>query len=949
MSPARSFAAALTASLCLVLLFATSSSADFGLKEVGVTFGDELGEPAMDAGSHPFAMSTATTFNTVTLPNGEELPAELVKDVEVALPTGLIGNPQATPRCPQPNFIEISDITVLPNCSDDSVVGIIGLQGRIDQPLPGEGIPETSFLPVYNLEPGPGEVAKLGFVFAKVPVTIDVQVEAHPPQERLPVRIVATLRNISQVLQIYSAELIVWGDPSSAAHDPLRGSCLDLEVLGVPTSKGNCPFTAGEKPPFLTMPRSCGGPLETEFALDSWAEPGAFVRTTAITDDGSIPPEGVTGCEELDFEPNASLAPTSSQADSPSGAAFDLEIDDPGLVSSDPGALAQSDIKKAVVTFPPGVTVNPALAGGLEACTSAQIAAETAGSAFGSGCPAGSKIGSVRVETPLLEEELTGSVFVAKQQDNPFGSLLAIYIVIKNPALGISVSLAGRVDPDPRTGQLVTTFDELPQIPFSRFELDLRDGPRAPLITPSACGEYAVTTELTPWANPGETVTTATEFEVSAGAGGGGCPSGKPFAPSLTAGTASPIAGAFSPFALRLTRNDGTDRISGLDLTLPDGLIGKLAGIPYCGDAALAAAAAQSQPGQGAGQIASPSCPAASQVGTVTVGAGAGSSPVYVRTGKAYLAGPYKGAPLSMAIVTPAVTGPFDLGNVVVRAALHVDSATARIRVVSDPLPTILHGIPLDLRDIQVSVDRSGFTLNPTSCDESRFSGSAFSEGGGSAPLSDRFQVGSCTALPFKPKLSLSLSGKTKRNGHPELNAVLRQSPNQAGIDRLAVTLPPTQFIDNAHLGSPCTRPQFAEGRCPPKSLLGRARVFTPLLDNPLEGSVYFRANGGEYPLPDIVLDLNGQVHLVLVGHVDSVVKKGSETSRLRTTFDVVPDAPVTKATLRLFGGKRGLLVNSQNLCAAPRRAKVVMDGKNGKPRDFLTPIEIDCGRNKKK
>jgi hypothetical protein len=511
------------------------------------------------------------------------------------------------------------------------------------------------------------------------------------------------------------------------------------------------------------------------------------------------------------------------------------------------------------------------------------------------------------------------------------------------------VSLAGRVDPDPRTGQLVTTFDDLPQIPFSRFELELRDGPRAPLITPSACGEYAVTTELNPWANPAETVTTATAFEVTTGAAGGSCPSGRPFAPSFTAGTASPVAGAFSPFALRLTRNDGTDRVSGLDLTLPEGLTGKLAGIPYCADAALAAAAAQSQPGQGAGQIASPSCPAASQVGTVTVGAGAGPSPVYVRTGKAYLADPYKGAPLSMAIVTPAVTGPFDLGNVVVRAALHVDPATARIRVVSDPLPTILHGIPLDLRDIQVAVDRPGFILNPTSCDESRFTGTALSEGGATAPLGDRFQVGSCAALAFKPKLSLSLNGKTKRDGHPELNAVLKQAPNQAGIDRIAVTLPPTEFIDNDHLGNPCTRPQFAEERCPPKSLLGRARVFTPLLDQPLEGSVYFRANGGEYPLPDIVLDLKGQVHLVLVGHVDSVRKKGTETSRLRTTFDVVPDAPVTKVSLRLFGGKRGLLVNSQNLCAAPRRAKVVMDGQNGKPNDSLAPIRIKCDQKKKK
>ena len=200
------------------------------------------------------------------------------------------------------------------------------------------------------------------------------------------------------------------------------------------------------------MPRSCTGPLETEFALDSWLDPGNFVRTTAVYRRRLDPPEGVTGCEGLDFEPDASLAPTSSQADSPSGAAFDLEIDDPGLISGDPGALAQSDIKKAVVTFPPGVTVNPALAGGLEACTSAQIADETAGSAFGAGCPAGSKIGSVRVETPLLDEQLTGSVFVAKQQDNPFGSLLAIYIVIKNPALGISVSLAGQGRSRPQDG-----------------------------------------------------------------------------------------------------------------------------------------------------------------------------------------------------------------------------------------------------------------------------------------------------------------------------------------------------------------------------------------------------------------------------------------------------------------------------------------------------------------
>jgi hypothetical protein len=949
MSFAKRLAGALLASLCLGLLAAAPSSAEFGLRAVDVTFSEEGGAPSMEAGAHPFQMTTSTAFNTLLAPNGTELPDQQPKDLIAELPLGLIGNPRATPRCSAPDFIDVSNETLLPNCSDDSVVGIVGFSGRIDQPLPGETVPEKQFLPLYNLEPGPGEVAKLGFAFAKVPVTIDVEVPEHSPQEHLPYRVLARLRNISQVLQTYSAELVVWGEPADHAHDPLRGGCLDLDVRGVPTSKGNCPVSGGEELPFLTMPRSCAGPLQTDFSVDSWLHPGTFLASPAVTHNDAIPPEpeGVSGCAALEFHPEVSLVPTSARADSPSGATFHLDIDDPGLLSSEPGARAQSDIERAVVTFPPGITVNPALAGGLATCTSAQIAAETAESGFGEACPAQSKIGTVEVETPLLDQPLSGPVFVAKQQDNPFGSLLAIYVVIKNQALGISVTLAGRVDPDPRTGQLVSTFDELPQIPFSHFKLDLRDGPRAPLVTPLACGTYSVRTELTPWANPDQPLTTSSEFQVTSGPGGGACPNGRPFAPKLTAGTASPLAGAYSPLALRLSRDDGSDRLAGLELTLPQGLLGKLAGIPYCPDAALAAAAALSQPGQGAGQIAHPACPAASQLGTVTVGAGVGTSSVFVDTGRAYLAGPYKGAPLSMAILAPAVTGPFDLGNVLVRSALYVDPATAGIRAVSDPIPTILHGIPLDLRDIRVSIDRPDFTLNPTSCDESRFSGSAVAEGGAVAPLVERFQVGSCTALGFKPRLSLALSGETRRAGHPALSAVLRQRGGEANIDGLAVTLPPTEIIDNAHLGNPCTRPQFAEGRCPAKSRLGRVRVFTPLLDEPLEGTVYFRANGGERPLPDVVFDLNGQVHLVLVGHVDSVVRKGSGSSRLRTTFDLVPDAPVSKVVLRLFGGERGLIVNSRNLCAAPRRATVVMDGQNGKPNDFLAPIEIGCGKKK--
>jgi hypothetical protein len=943
----RAFLAALGASLCLGLLLAAPSWAGFGLREADVGFSDEAGTPAMQAGSHPFEMSTTTAFDTVVDSHGEELPDGQVKDLTAELPLGLVGNPRATPRCSGPAFIEISNETLLPNCSDDSVVGIVGVSGRIDQPLPGEPVPPKTFLPVYNLEPGPGEAAKLGFAFLKVPVTIDVRLAERSPQEHLPYRIVASLDNVSQVLQIFSAELTLWGDPASHAHDPLRGSCLDENVPGVPTSKGSCPVSGAGDLPFLTMPTACAGPLETGFAVDSWLDPGTAVPTVATTHDDSVPPVpiGVGGCSEVEFSPDVSLVPTGSRADSPSGAAFELNVDDPGLVSSAPGARARSDIRKAVVTFPPGVAVNPALAGGLEACTSAQVARESAGSDFGAGCPAGSKIGSVEVQTPLLDQPLNGSVFVAKQGDNPFGSLLALYVVVKNPALGISVVLPGRVDPDPATGQLVSTFYELPQIPFGHFELRLRDGPRAPLTMPAACGDYATRTELTPWANPGETLTATSSFHVTAGPGGGACPASRPFAPKLAAGTASPLAGAFSPLALRLTREDGSDRLAGLDLSLPEGLLGRLAGIPYCPDAALAAAASQNQPGQGAAQLASPSCPAASRIGAVTVGAGAGPDPVYVDTGRAYLAGPYKGAPLSMAIVTPAVTGPFDLGDVVIRVALYVDPATARIRAASDPLPTILHGIPLDLRDVRVSVDRPGFTLNPTSCDESSFSGTASSQQGATAPLAERFQVGSCAALPFGPKLSLALRGRTTRSGHPELNAVLTQKPGQANIGRLAVTLPPTEIVDNAHLGNPCTRPEFDAGACPAKSLLGHARVFSTLLDQPLEGPVYFRANGGEYPLPDIVMDLDGQVHLVLVGHVDAVHRKHSETSRLRTTFSVVPDAPVSRVFLHLFGGKRGLLVNSQDLCAAPRHATVVSDGQNGRPNDFQAPIETDCGK----
>jgi hypothetical protein len=448
---------------------------------------------------------------------------------------------------------------------------------------------------------------------------------------------------------------------------------------------------------------------------------------------------------------------------------------------------------------------------------------------------------------------------------------------------------------------------------------------------------------MTPWSAPasGPSVVRDASFGITQGANGSACveqAADLPFSPTFDAGTLNPKAGEFAPMVINLDRADGSQEFSSVTVSPPDGLIGKLAGIPYCADAALATAAAKT----GKQELADPSCPAASQVGTADVGAGAGPSP-YFTQGKAYLAGAYRGAPLSLAIITPAVAGPYDLGTVVVRTALHVNPTTARITAESDPFPRILQGIPLDVRSISLRLDRPNFTLNPTDCSPAAFSGSASSVLGKTSPLSKGFQVSGCKNLKFGPKLKLRFSGGMKRSGHPALRSVLTMPPNGANIARAAVTLPPTQQIDNAHIQNPCTRVQFAVDQCPKGSILGYAKAFSPLLDKPLEGRVYFRSNGGERLLPDIVADLRGQINVVLVGAVD--------TSRrsIRTTFQTVPDAPVSKFILTLKGGKQGLLVNNRNFCARPYRAQVKFLAQSGKEVLRKPRIGSSCSEAKKK
>ncbi|HEX2266044.1 MAG TPA: hypothetical protein VHH14_07155, partial [Solirubrobacterales bacterium] len=682
-------------------------------------------------------------------------------------------------------------------------------------------------------------------------------------------------------------------------------------------------------------------PLEAIFTGVAW--------NTHEVEVGSATAPAREGCQELEFEADAQAQPTSTAAESPSGLSFELNIDDPGLL--DPDEKAFSDIKQAKVTLPEGVTFNPSQAEGLAACSEADLARETASSEFGEGCPAASKVGNVEVETPLLEGEvLKGSLFVAEPYENPFGSLIALYMVVKDRELGISVKLPARVDTDPTTGRITTTFGDpsakqagyrtLPQLPLGKVRVNLPGGARSPLVTPPRCGSYEIQSTFTPWANPGEPFSTTSTFQILSGPNGAPCPVEDPFSPTFVAGSLSTAAGAYTPFKISITRADGEAELTRFDSVLPPGVVGKVAGVARCSDAAIAAAEGRS----GTEELALPSCPAGSKLGEIVAGSGVGSELTWVRGGSLHLAGPFAGAPLSVVAIVPAVAGPFDLGTVVTREALDLDPTTAQVKVVgsaSDPIPTILEGIPLALRDLRIEVNRPEFTLNPTSCDEERAHATFFS-GARSAEASHRFQVSGCGALKFKPKLTLKLKGGVKRGKHPSVRSILTPRAGNANLAAANVLLPKSVQIDNARINNPCTRVQFNANACPKKSILGTARAWTPLLEQPLEGPVYFRSNGGERELPDIVADLRGQFRIVLVGFIDA------KHARIRTRFANVPDAPVSKFLLRLKGGKRGLLVNNRHLCKGKQRAKMALIGHNGKRRDTTPVVGTSCKKGKR-
>jgi hypothetical protein len=661
----KRFASALGAAALAVLALgaAPSAQAAVGLADFDVTYVNADGSPAAQAGSHPYALSTSFEINTKEGPKGGPVVDEPIRDLVVGQVPGFVGNPAATPRCSTVDFLTPApDSFEARACPDSSAVGVIAV-------TVGEETGTFFFeAPIYNLAPSPGEAARLGFWIQAVQIVIDIGVNEAPPYN-----VIATTSGVSQVLEFRSADVTIWGNPADPAHDEDRGRCY--RDNGGPAS---CP--AGIAPvPFLISPRACEGPLPTTWETDSWPNPGVFTSGSVLTHDDAVPPNprGFSGCGRLDFSPSISSSPTSRAANSPTGLDFSLDVEDEGLTN--PDGIAGSDIKKTVVTLPQGFSTNPSIAEGLEVCTEAQLAAEKAKSLPGAGCPDASKIGTVEVETPLLEENVNGALYIAKPYENPFSSLLALYIVIKNPTLGIVVKQALKVEPDPVTGQLTTVAEDLPQLPFSHFRLHFREGTRSPLATPPGCGTYDVKAVLTPWSGAAP-ITTTSAFEVVTGPNEGPCPTGglPPLHPGLIAGSLNNAAGRYSPFNVRLFRSDSEQELTRFSIKLPPGLVGKLAGIPFCPDAAIAAAKARTGPHGGQEELDAPSCPASSEVGHTLAGAGVGPSLAYA-PGKLYLAGPYHGSALSLVSITAARVGPFDLGTVVVRLAFKIDPETAEV------------------------------------------------------------------------------------------------------------------------------------------------------------------------------------------------------------------------------------------------------------------------------
>jgi uncharacterized repeat protein (TIGR01451 family) len=953
--------------------------APYGVESYEQTPEEEGGAPDTQAGSHPFQLTTTFTLNTRAVlvkhynvnTNTEKAvleaqPAGVLKDLRFDLPPGLVGNPTPLPTCPLNVFVRDSR-----ECPQDTVVGVetpivINVNVSSDVPMaPTE--------PLYSLDPAVGEPARFGFLEVNGPVILDTAVV---PGGTGGYHVVVTVPDIPIAEPVIGSQTTFWGVPADARHDTTRGACLTdnsgLNPKGVlEKPEPACPVQ--EKPqPFLVLPTSCTGPLQTSLATDSWEEIGKFTEPFLYTAQGPAgEPLGQDGCNRLDFEPSITVSPDGRQGSTPTGLTVGVHVSQQG--SLNPTGLAESTVKDTTVVLPPGVALDPSGGDGLLACGLGEIGLESENEQK---CPEAAKVGELEIKTPLLPNPLVGAAYLAtpapfgEPGENPFNSLVALYLVAKDPVSGVLVKLAGKVSACEAAGQvlegvscqapgqLISTFKNTPQLPFEDLKLHFFGGSRAPLATPGLCGSYSAQASIAPWSGNPASETSSPPFEIATGPDGSRrtCEGPLPFTPTLTTGSLNLQAGAFTPFTTTMSREDGEQTLQGIQLHFPPGVSGLLSGVKLCGEP---------QADEG-------TCGPESLIGETIVSVGVGSTPFSVKGGRVYITGPYNGtgsctpgspgcAPFGLSIVNPAKAGPFDLEKgtpcdcVVVRAKIEVDPATAALTISTDntgpySIPTILKGIPLQIKHVNVLITRPGFTFNPTNCNPMAVTGTLLSTEGASSNISVPFQVTNCATLKFTPKFQVSTSGKTSKANGASLSVKLTypSAPfgSQANIKRVKVDLPKQLPSRLTTLQKACTAAQFETNPagCPAASFIGHAKALTPLIPVPLEGPAIFVSHGGEaFPSLEVVLQGYG-VKIDLVG--STFISKSGITS---STFKTVPDAPVGSFELTLPEGKSSALAANGNLCKSKLAMPTEFVAQNGDPIHESTKISVSgCPKTKK-
>ncbi|HXB65191.1 MAG TPA: hypothetical protein VNV42_09990 [Solirubrobacteraceae bacterium] len=917
-----------------------SKPAGFGFVSLDGWLTSADGTPDTQAGSHPYELTSTFALNSVKSEEAEwtPLPADgHVRKIDVNLPPGIIGNPTAAPRCTRQQF---DGNQFLAECPAATQIGVDTVGVGIDPERASQLV-----LPVYNMVPPAGVPAEFAFYILGTKIFLDAGVRTGGDYG-----ITEHVNNLPQVQSIISNSITIWGVPGEASHDPQRRGTGSGCVTNVPPQGHGCSYPGALKP-FLTLPTSCAGPQEYTVDASSWEFPSVVGEASFLSHDSSDTPTGFTGCDHLEFNPSISAAPDTGQADTPAGLTVDVKASQEGLVrartegfaeevnfpGSRNGGLSASDIADTTVTLPEGVVINPGQAAGLEACQPDQDAIGTEGAPS---CPLASKVGTVQIETPLLPRDLEGNVYVL--QSNP----PHLQLLVAASGEGVNLKLVGDVSLDPLTGRLTTTFQNTPELPFTDFKLSFSGGAQAALSTPTGCGTYATTSDFTSWGSPFlQDVFPSSSFAIDSGPLGSACASPLPFTPQMSAGSTTDQAGGFTNFSLLLTRADDQQRIGSLQFKTPEGLLGMISKVPLCGEP----------------QAAEGACPAASQIGHTVVEAGPGPYPLVVpQPGQPpapiYLTGGYKGAPYGLSIVVPLVVGPFTLQTQVVRARIEVDPRTTQLTVTTDPLPSIIDGIPADLRAINAVIDKPGFMFNPTDCEPQSFSGTATSTEGTTAPLESHFQMGSCRALTFKPNFKVSTSAHTSRTDGASLDVKLlyptgalgaNQASSQANIKSVKVELPRQLPSRLTTLQKACTAAVFDAnpGNCPTASVVGHATAITPVLPVPLTGPAYFVSHGGE-AFPALIVVLQGYgVTVDLEG--GTFISKAGITS---STFKQVPDVPITSFELTLPQGPFSALTGLGNLCKGSLTMPTDFVGQNGAVLDQKTRIAVTgCPRHKVK